>query len=266
MTDRQANTIDMTEAPDSELFVRAFARGLGVIESMGRGPERQTLAQIAEAARLPRSVVRRLLMTLCTLEYAGTDGRHYWLTPSVMKLGLAYLYAQPLWRQAQRTLEDLRVEVQESCSMAVLDGTELVYVIRVPARRILSMNLSVGSRLPAHVVSLGRALLSGLSGESLTRHLSDAALVRLTPRTETSRAKLRRAIEAVHVLGYAWLDAELDESICGIAVPVRDHAGQVVAAINVSLTAGEWTERKARTRFLAPLRRAAAQIRSTMMP
>ncbi|HOA92389.1 MAG TPA: IclR family transcriptional regulator C-terminal domain-containing protein [Quisquiliibacterium sp.] len=255
----------MTEAPDSELFVRAFARGLGVIEAMGRGPERQTLAQIAEAARLPRSVARRLLMTLCALDYAGTDGRLYWLTPRVMKLGLAYLYAQPLWRQAQRTLEDLRVEVQESCSMAVLDGTELVYVIRVPARRILSMNLSVGSRLPAHVVSLGRALLSGLPDTLLTRYLAEADLVRLTPHTETSPVKLRRAIEAVHGLGYAWVDAELDESICGIAVPVRDGAGQVVAAVNVSLTAGEWTERKARTRFLAPLRRAAAQIRSSML-
>ncbi len=250
---------------ESELFVRAFARGLSVIEAMGHGATHQSVADIASAAMLPRSVVRRFVMTLSRLGFAKSDGKCYWLTPRVLKLGLSYLYALPFWRQAQLALEDLRAEVEQSCSMAVLDGTELVYVVRVPSRRILSMNLSIGSRLPAHVISLGRVLLAGLTDIELEQYLKDAELKRFTPHTETSPARLRGAIAQVRANGYAWIDAEFDESICGIAVPVRDSEGHVVAALNVSLMAGEWNEKKAKARFLAPLRRAAAQIRSSML-
>lgn len=250
---------------DNELFVRAFARGLGVIEAMGRGPERQSLAKIAELAALPRSVTRRLLMTLAELGFAATDGKLFWLTPRVLKLGFSYLYALPLWRQAQSALEDLAAEIGESCSMAVLDGTELVYLVRVPSHRILTMNLSVGSRLPAHAVSLGRVLLSGLNDAALDAYLAATDFVRFTPHTETRPAELRRALIAARLAGYAWVDAELDESICGISVPLRSREGQIMAALNVSLEAGKWTESKAKSRFLAPLRRAAAHIRSATL-
>lgn len=249
----------------NELHVRAFARGLAVIEAMGRGAERQSLAAIATAAALPRSVVRRLLMTLAAVGYAATDGKVYWLTPSVLKLGFAYLTARPLWRQAQTALEDLAAEVHESCAMAVLDGTELVYLVRVPSRRILAMNLSVGSRLPAHAVSLGRVLLAGLDEKALSAYLAAAERVRFTPRTVVQTGALRKAIDAVRLAGCAWVDAELDESICGIAVPVRSREGQVIAAINVSLESGRWTERKAKARFLSPLRGAAARIRAATL-
>ncbi len=250
---------------DSETFIRAFARGLEVVEAMGRGGRQQSLAEIAAATKLPRSVVRRFLLTLVELQYAASDGKRYWLTPRVLNLGFSYLYTLPFWREGQLALEDLRAEVGESCSMAVLDGNDLVYVVRVPSRRILSMNLSVGSRLPAHVVSLGRVLLAGLDARALDAYLGGAELRRFTPRTQTSRTRLRRAIAKVQTDGYAWVDAELDEAICGIAVPVRDREGRVVAALNVSLITGEWSEAKAKSRFLAPLRRAAVQIRSTML-
>lgn len=245
--------------------MRAFARGLAVIETMGRGAARQTIAQIAEAVGLPRSVVRRFLITLTHLEFAGTDGKLYWLTPKVLRLGLAYLYAQPFWREAQLALEDLRGQTEESCAMAVLDGAEIVYVIRVPSRRILAMNLAVGSRLPAHVVSLGRVLLAGLEDRALEDYLRRTPTQRFTPRTQNSPEKLRREIQRVRASGHAWVDAELDEAICGIAVPVRDRAGHVVAALNVSLQSGRWAEKKAAARFLAPLRQAAARIRSAML-
>ena len=213
-------------ATESEDFVRAFARGLGVIEAMGAGGPRKTIAQVAEATGLPRSVVRRLMMTLCAQRFAQTDGKLFSLTPRALKLGLSYLDSLPFWRYAQPALEDLRSEVHESCSMAVLDDGDIVYVLRVPSRRILAMNLSVGSRLPANLVSLGRAKL-----------------------------------DVVRRRGYAWVDGELDPAICGIAVPVRDGGGTVVAAINVSLTAGTFDEMAARRRFLVPLRQAAEQIR-----
>jgi IclR family pca regulon transcriptional regulator len=248
-------------AEESELFVRAFARGLVVVEAMGAGAARQTIADVATAAALPRSVVRRLLATLVELRYAATDGKRYWLTPRVLKLGLSYLYALPFWKRAQRVLEDLRAETRESCSMAVLDGEDIVYVLRLTSRRILAMDLSIGSRLPAHAISLGRALLAGLDDAALARYCNRATFKRLTPRTEVSPVRLRKAIEQVRRDGYSWVDAELDEAISGIAVPVRDDEGQVVASINVSFAAGTLDEAGAKERYLAPLRQAAARIR-----
>ena len=257
------------EAPDSESFVRAFARGLTVIDAMGRGLRRKSIAQVAEASGLPRSVAKRLLLTLCEQGYAENDGRSFMLTPKVLSLGLSYLYTQPYWPVAQAALEDLRSEVGESCSMAVLHGTEIVYVLRVPSRRILATNLSVGSRLPAHQVSIGRVLLAARppaewrwdepggdepSSAGSTRFSGGA---RFEPATPELRERIRRN-------GYAWVDGVLDTAIAGIGVPVRDAAGQVIAGINVSLIAGTCDEQTAVRQYLVPLRRAAEQIRATM--
>lgn len=250
---------------ESETFVRAFARGLDVIQAMGIAGPRQSIAVVAERTRLPRSVVRRLLLTLQDLGFAGSNGKLFWLTPKALTLGLAYLYTLPFWRQAQLVLEDLRVETGESCSLAVLDGEEIVYAIRIPSRRILSTNLTVGGRIAAHAVSLGRVLLAGLSEQNIAQYLKTAALTRFTPKTLTSRAELRRAIEVVRKKSYAWVDSEFDEAICGISVPVRDTQGEVIAAINISLVAGTVDEPTARARFIAPLRNAAAKIRTTTL-
>jgi len=247
---------------DAERYVRAFSRGLDVLEAMGRGAAKKTLAEVAALCGLPRSVAKRLLLTLVAQGFAREDGRRYWLTPKALRLGLAYLYSLPFWRQAQLVLEELRAECGESCAMAVLDDEDIVYVVRVPSRRILSINLTVGSRIPAHAVSLGRVLLAGLDDAALASYLKATKLTAFTPTTVVAPAKLRAAIETVREKGYAWVDSELDEAICGIAVPVRDDAGDVVAAINVSLMTGSFTESSARKRFLGLLRRAAVKIRT----
>jgi IclR family pca regulon transcriptional regulator len=249
----------------NELHVRAFARGLSVIEAMGDGVARHSISTVAARAGLPRSVARRLLLTLVDAGYARCAEGQFWLTPRVLRLGLSYLYTLPFWKQAQRALEELRQEVGESCSMAVLDGEDIVYVLRIPSRRILAMNLSVGSRLPAHAISLGRVLLAGLDNAALAHYLQTANLRAFTPKTVTAPTKLRKILDAVREQGYAWVDGELDEAICGIAVPVRDEQGNVVAAINVSLNTGEFSEENAKHRFLAPLRRAASLTRSPML-
>ncbi|MCC6210417.1 MAG: helix-turn-helix domain-containing protein [Burkholderiales bacterium] len=250
---------------DAERYVRGFARGLEVLEAMGQGPARKTLAEVASLCGLPRSVAKRLLLTLVAQRFAREDGRRYWLTPKALRLGLTYLYSLPFWRQAQLVLEELRGECGESCAMAVLDDEDIVYVVRIPARRMLATNLTIGSRIPAHAVSLGRVLLAGLDDEALRRYLRDARLTAFTPRTIVAPARLATALEAVRAKGYAWIDSELDDAICGIAVPVRDEEGHVVAAINVSLTAGSFTETTARKRFLALLRRAAVKIRTSTL-
>ncbi|NVO12501.1 MAG: helix-turn-helix domain-containing protein [Rhodoplanes sp.] len=249
---------------ESETFVRALARGLSVIEVLGRGAPRQTVASIAEAAGLPRSVVKRFALTLTELGYAASDGKRFWLTPKVLKLGLSYLYALPFWRQAQLALEELSGEIGQSCAMSVLDGDEIVYVVRVPTYRILRASPTLGSRLPAHAVSMGRVLLAAEPPAALDHYLTTAPLKRLTHATVTDPERLRTAIEKVRETGCAWVDAELDESICGLAVPVRDADGTVVAAANVSLPSGVFTEARAKTEFLAALRQASARIRAAM--
>lgn len=249
-------------APDGEEQVRAFARGLAVIEAMGAGPQRRTVAELAEATALPRSVVKRLLTTLCAHDYAQTDGKRYWPTPRVLLLGVSYVRSLAFWPYAQPALEDLRAETGESCSMGVLLGHEIVYILRVPSRRILAMSLTVGSRLPAQLVSIGQVLLAGLAEGALRDWLRDARFAQPTPRAVGDARALRRTLAGVRERGYAWVDGELDPAISGIAVPVRDATGGVVAAINVSLISGSFDERAAVKRFLVPLRRAAERIRT----
>ena len=153
--------------PESEAFVRTFARGLKVIEVMGRGSGGQTLAEIAVGCELPRTAVRRFLLTLADLEFVRSDGKSYWLTPKVLRLGMAYLYTLPFWRRAQLAVEELCAQTGESCAVSVLDGEDIVYVARVHAHRILAMSPVIGSRLPAHAVSMGRVLLGGLDEGAL---------------------------------------------------------------------------------------------------
>ena len=249
--------------PESESFVRTFARGLKVIEVLGRGPGGQTLAEVADGVALPRTAVRRFLMTLIDLSFVRTDGKRYWLTPRVLRLGLSYLSTLPYWRDAQPALEELCTRIQQSCALSVLDGEELVYVQRQHAKRILPMSPSLGSRLPAHAVSMGRVLLAGLADEDLEAYLDHAELVRLTAATLTDRNGLRQAIHAVRQQGWAWVDGELDESICGLAVPVRDRAGTTIAALNVSLPSGSFTQQQAVEAFLGELRVTASRLRAS---
>lgn len=250
--------------PESESFVRTFARGLKVIEVMGQGAPRQTIADVAEAADLPRTAARRFLMTLTELGYTETDGKRYWLTPKVLRLGLSYIYTLPYWRQAQQAVEELSAGIGQSCAISVLDHDEIVYVVRMHTKRILPMSPSLGSRLPAHAVSMGRVLLAGLEDAALDAYLARAVLKKMTARTIVDREQLGAEIRRVRTQGYAWIDGELDDSICGLAVPIRDADGRTVAAINVSLPTGIYTEASACEQFLLPLRQTASRIRGAM--
>lgn len=247
--------------PDSETFVRAFARGLNVIEALGEATGRHTLAELAEATKLPRTAIRRFLLTLIDLAIVQTDNKHYWLTPRVLRLGLSYLSTLPYWREAQVTLEELSSVSKQSCALSVLDGDDIVYLQRQHARRILPISPSLGSRLPAYAVSMGRVLLSGLPDDELDEFLRTVELRRLTSVTIVDPAKLKAEILKVREQGYAWGEREFDDSICGLAAPVRDMNGAVIAAINVSLASGEFTHEMAVERFLPMLWHSASRLR-----
>lgn len=250
--------------PESESFVRTFARGLMVIEAMGAGG-RLTLGEIAERVALARTAVRRFLLTLIELGFVRTDGKHYWLTPRVLRLGLSYLSTLPYWRHAQPTMEELCARMKQSCALSVLDGEDIVYIQRQHTKRILTMSPSLGSRLPAHAVSMGRVLLAGLPDAELDAYLAQATFKKLTSATLVDRETLRRRIRTVREQGYAWIDRELDDSICGLAVPVRDKDGETIAALNVSLPAGEMDQATAVARYLVDLRQAASQLRAAIV-
>ena len=249
---------------ESDGFVRAIARGFGVVEALGQPPGRHTLSEVARLANVTRATARRILATLVAMRYCASDGRYFQLRPRALGLGLSYLNSLPFWANSHRTVEALRDETSESCALAVLDETEIVYVQRLPSRRILTANLGVGSRLPAHVISLGRVLLAATPAPERDRLLDQIEFRKLTPRTVTDRAALAEELTRVAEQGYAWIDGELDLAICGMAVPVRRPNGQAVAALSVNTISGALTEAAAKRRFLRPLQQAARDIQMQM--
>lgn len=249
-------------ARGSEAFVRSFARGLEVLEAMGRARKRQTLSELADTVDVPPTALRRFVLTLVDLGFVRTDKRLYWLAPRVLRLGLSYLTSLPFWRQGQPVLEELCASVQQTCALSVLDGEDIVYVLRQHATRVAPTSPSLGSRLPAHAVAMGRVLLAAMDDDALDRYLEQASIEDFTRATVTDRAELGRRMRQVRAQGWAWVEGELDESTCELAVAVSDHAGNSLAAIDVTLPSGSHTEQEAVTLFLGPLRRAATRLRS----
>lgn len=153
---------DTPSPQPGDSYVRSFARGLEVIRSFSQKAPTQTLSEVAQRTGLTRAGARRILLTLQALGYVDSDGRQFRLTPRILDLGFAYLSSMPFWSLAEPEMESLADEIGESCSAAVLEGTDVVYVLRVHTHKIMRTSLGVGSRLPAYCTALGRVLLAGL--------------------------------------------------------------------------------------------------------
>lgn len=245
---------------DNEGFIRSFARGLAVIEAMGRSGT-HTVATVSVATGLPRTVVRRILLTLCELGFAAeSEEKGFRLTPKILNLGMTYLTSLPFWGHAQRVLENLCAQTGESCALAVFDGEEVVFVLRIPSAKIMSLRLGVGSRLPAYATAPGRAMLAFQSEDFLAHYVDTVPWKTYTPRTVDGKAALMAELETVARDGYAWVDGEFDLHVCGLAVPVRDERRNVVAAISANLLSGEIPREKAVRDLLPGLRGAAEQL------
>jgi IclR family pca regulon transcriptional regulator len=238
-TDR---TSQMPETPSrSADYVQSLERGLAVMRAFDAEHRELTLSDVARATGLTRATARRFLLTLAKLGYVSVlDGR-FSLRPRVLELGYPYLSSLGLPELAPPHMERLVAQVNESSSISVLDETDIVYVVRVPTRRIMSITLSVGTRLPAHPTSMGRVLLAGLDPAELDALLSRIDLRPLTARTVTDRQALKQLLVRVRRQGYALTDQELEEGLRSIAVPIRDAGGAVVAALNVSVHASRST-------------------------
>jgi IclR family transcriptional regulator, pca regulon regulatory protein len=241
-------------------FVQSLERGLAVIRAFDADHPTMTLSEVARATGLTRAAARRFLLTLVELGYVRQDGREFSLRPKVLELGYSYLSAITLPEVAQPHLEALVADVNESSSMAVLDGDEVVYVARVATKRIMTVMVTVGTRFPAHATSLGQAILAYLPPEELARYLARVRLTALTPRTLTDRARLAARLEQVRARGYAMADEELEQGLRSAAVPVRGRDGAVAASVNLSVSASRTSLRQLEERYVPSLLETARQI------
>ena len=259
---RQAD-MSATQSRNSD-FVQSLERGLAVIRAFDADHRELALSDVARATGLTRAAARRFLLTLVKLGYVNfADGR-FSLRPRVLELGYAYLSSLTLPEVAQPHMEALVAKVNESSSISVLDDLEVVYVVRVPTRRIMSITLSVGTRLPAYATSMGRVLLANLPEDELEERLSRIEIHPLTARTVKGKDELRVILAATRKQGYAATDQELEEGLRSLAVPIRDASAAVVAALNVSVHASRGSMAVLRRDFLPFARQAVAGIEADL--
>jgi IclR family pca regulon transcriptional regulator len=245
-------------------FVQSLERGLAVVRVFDAEHRELGLSEVARAAGLTRAAARRFLLTLVKLGYMSSSGGRFSLTPRVLELGYAYLSSLTLPEVAQPHMEVLVAKVNESSSMSVLDGTEVVYVARVPTRRIMSITLSVGTRLPAYATSMGRVLLAGLADDQLQERLKLIEVKPLTAHTIKDKAALASVLATARLRGYAAVDQELEKGLRSLAVPIHNASGDVVAALNLSAHASRASMTVLRRDFLPAVIEAATAIEADL--
>ena len=223
-----------TTLKPGDSYVQSFARGLSVIRAFGADAPRQTLTEVARRCGLTRAGARRILLTLQTLGYVRAEGRLFELTPKILDLGFAYISSQPLWQFAEPLVLQLSNDLKESSSISVMDGGDIVFVVRVPVRKVMNATLGIGSRLPAWSTAMGRVLLASMPIEERDKLIEQAELIPYTHRTVRSRDDLRAQVEQARRQHWALVDQELEDGVVSVAAPITGRDGKVVAAINLS--------------------------------
>jgi IclR family transcriptional regulator, pca regulon regulatory protein len=240
--------------------MQGLAKGLAVIEAFEEGDRRLSVSRVADKTGLDRATARRCLLTLAALGFADYDGKYFSLTPRILRLGHAYLQATPLPVLVQPFLEKLAEETGESASVSVLDGTDIIYVARSSQRRVMTINLNPGSRLPAYCSSMGRVLLAALPLAEAVALLKASPRAALTARTVTDVGALIEILAQVAQDGYAVIDQELEPGLVSIAVPLQNAGGQTVAALNIGAHIGRVAAADMAERYLPLLEAAQREI------
>jgi IclR family pca regulon transcriptional regulator len=220
-------------------FIEALARGLEVIAAFGPDRPVMSLSDVATATGLARPTARRILLTLAELGYVRAADRGYALTPRVLELGVAYVRSMGLWDLARPHMERLVARTNESCSIAQLDGSDIVYVARVAVPKIVSLAVQIGTRFPALQTSLGKVQLAALAPDEIDTVLAEPTRSGLVPRWRPDRAERDAALREVRARGWALTDEQLTLGIRSVAAPLRDGSGRVIAGINVNTHAAE---------------------------
>ncbi|RJG06694.1 IclR family transcriptional regulator [Noviherbaspirillum cavernae] len=257
-----AEEIDALTDPS---FMTSLARGLAVIRAFSDQRRSLTIAQISHRTGIPRAAVRRCLHTLKQLGYVDSEANNFSLKPKILTLGYSYLSSTPLTLAAQPYLNSISRTLNESCSLAVLDEDEVLYVARSATSRIMSVALNTGSRLPAYCTSLGRVLLACQPEEDLDAYFKRVELKAWTDKTVVSEKGLREILGSARKNGYVILEQELEIGLRSIAVPVRGASGNVIAALNVGTQAARVSQQKMKDDILPVLLKGAQEL-SVLLP
>jgi IclR family transcriptional regulator, KDG regulon repressor len=242
--------------------VPAVGRALDILELL-LDEDRLSAPEIAQRLRLPRTTVHELLGTLVERSYLAPVGGQpvsYRLGMRLFQLGSAFAQQLDLAREAQQVAAGVAASCDETVHVAVLDGTEVVYVAKVDSTHPVRMVSAVGRRLPAHCTGVGKVLLSGLDPETLAvRYPRGRALPAMTPRSITSLSRLRAGLDEVREQGVAYDDRESNDAVHCVAAPVRDHADVMVAAMSISVPSLRWNDQR-RREWSELVRRGAAEL------
>ena len=257
-----AEEIDALTDPS---FMTSLARGLAVVKAFSDQRRAMTIAQISHKTGIPRAAVRRCLYTLKQLGYADSEANNFFLKPKILTLGYSYLSSTPLTISAQPCLNQVSRSLNESCSLAVMDEGEVLYISRSATSRVMSVALNAGSRLPAYCTALGRVMLAAMTESQLNDYFSECELRTYTERTLVSEEKLRVLLRDVGQTGYAIVEEELEIGLQSIAVPVRGASGAVVAALNIATQTTRVTRHQLEHAFLPTLLNAASEL-SVLLP
>lgn len=246
-------------------IVNSVLKAFEVLKTFSRDKPRMTLSEVAEYAGMSRASARRFLLTFTHAGYMETDGKRFHLTPKLLELGHSVLASSNMWDVARPVMRELAEKLGESCYGAVLDGSEILYVVHVPsAQRVVNIGLRVGSRMPAYCTSIGRVLLAGLNSDAAERIISSMKPVALTPKTVTAKARLREIVQQTRRQGWAIVDEELETGLRSISVPIGNRSGATVAALNVCGPSSRVTLEEMRTRFLPEMIDAVDRIQRAM--
>ena len=262
---RQLTIAEEIDALTDPSFMTSLARGLAVVKAFSEQRRAMTIAQISHKTGIPRAAVRRCLYTLKQLGYAGSEANNFFLKPKILTLGYSYLSSTPLTLSAQPCLNHVSQVLGESCSLAVMEQDEVLYISRSQTARVMSIAINAGSRLPAYCTSLGRVLLASLPPSELDTYLSRVHLRPFTERTVVSEERMREILIETAQQGYAIVEEELEIGLRSIAVPVRGATGMVMAAINVGAQATRVSRQQMEQNFLPVLLNAAAEL-SVLLP
>ncbi|MBD8532917.1 helix-turn-helix domain-containing protein [Massilia sp. CFBP 13647] len=256
----------MERHKDDDDFVTALARGLAVMMALSEKRRRISIAQVSHVTGIPRAAARRSLHTLAKLGFVAMDEANlFYLRPRILSLSHAYLSASPLAMLSQPILDKLGEETGESCSLAVLDSDEIVYLARSSASRVISPSLNVGRRIPAYCTSIGRILLAHLPDQELDFYLENTTLRAYTEHTVTDRGELRAILMEARANGFAFSREQIEPRLSSLAVPVRDSSGQYVAGINVLLPGRPPSGQQVAARYFQPLNEAANALGHLLM-
>jgi len=240
--------------------VQSLVKGLAVIQAFNKQPK-MTLSEMSVETGFSRAASRRFLQTLVVEGYAKQEEKLFSLTAKVLDLGFAYLSTQDIWQRGKPLMQELVEQLNESCSAAVLEGQDVVYVARVATtKRIMSISLNVGTRLPAFATSLGRVLLADLADLELDKYLSYCEMKQYTDYTMNDKTQLMKEILQVKQQGYCIVEQELELGLSSISVPIRDSIGKVAAALSISTHVSQISRQAMLSRILPALQACADKI------